>query len=454
MFRNVIILLFIITTSVLLAVPGFYPKTMIAEDFGSSSCVSCTDANAGLDVLHNNMHNGEFISTRFYTSSPDLSNADSEARFPFYDVISTPIVIFDGIRTVGGGGADIIDGSTYLAAIRSKRYSASPVKLAITNFNQTTGQASASATMLSPTFSLNNETITFILVENDVTATATHVVRAVLSQPISLTGANNTQDYNATFTIQPAWTSANLWVAAFIQLSDRSIIQAASSLTQPQYQIRTVFPFDPAIVDSAGINYSSPTIYFYNTGLSEDFTVRLIKDSGPLDWYLNYCSEDGICYIGWAPHPFSLAAGDTAAFHLNLGIGSSGSATFHFIIESANMEPYIVPFTYQTSDTPNDDQYLSYVDFRLLQNYPNPFNSNTAIRVLAKKASRSVDINIFNVKGQKVKTLIPSLLNKGINDVEWDGSDDNGKILPQGIYFAQIKGLGAKQTQKMLMLNK
>jgi hypothetical protein len=452
MFRSFIIAIFIITASALCAVADFYPTTMLAEVFGSSSNPACLDAYAGIDTLHSNYHNGEFISARYYSQSDDLSNIDSEARVEYYNVNLFPTVIFNGIQTVLGNGVGVSDGSVYTNILQPRLFTASPLKIAITGFNGSSGIINARVTMMSPTYALVNQSFRFLLLENNVYATATHVVREVITQPITLSGAGNYLDFTATFTSVPPGSRPEYWAAAIVQLDNRSIIQTASTLAQPEYQIRAAMSFSPAIIAPANYNYTSQPIYFFNTGLADNYTIRLIKDDGPEDWYFNYCSENGECYPGSVPNPFTLAAGDTIGFHLNLLIGSSGIGNFHFEVESPNIAPYMVPFTYQTG-TSNEDPYLPTADIRMLQNFPNPFSGSTTLRVSAKQAAMAVDITIYNSRGQKVKTFNLNKLNKGMNELVWSGTDNNGKQLPQGIYFSQINGIGDTQIRKMLLLS-
>ncbi len=77
---------------------------------------------------------------------------------------------------------------------------------------------------------------------------------------------------------------------------------------------------------------------------------------------------------------------------------------------------------------------------KLHQNYPNPFNPTTTINYTIKENSK-VSINIYNIKGQKVKQLISGIrqLLEGQHSVVWNGKDDNGKPVSSGIYFYKMK---------------
>jgi hypothetical protein len=89
--------------------------------------------------------------------------------------------------------------------------------------------------------------------------------------------------------------------------------------------------------------------------------------------------------------------------------------------------------------------------FQLYQNYPNPFNPTTNIEFLLSKSGQ-VRIEVFNILGQKVRTLVDEHLRAGYKVVDWDGRDDSGKEASSGIYFYRIKTSEFSQTQKMVLL--
>lgn len=89
--------------------------------------------------------------------------------------------------------------------------------------------------------------------------------------------------------------------------------------------------------------------------------------------------------------------------------------------------------------------------FALEQNFPNPFNPSTEIR-FALARNEKVQINIYNILGQKVKTLLSKNLNAGIHSVKWDGSNNYGTKLPSGVYFYKMKAGSFVKVKKMLYL--
>ena len=89
--------------------------------------------------------------------------------------------------------------------------------------------------------------------------------------------------------------------------------------------------------------------------------------------------------------------------------------------------------------------------FNLSQNYPNPFNPQTIIRFALPSDTR-VKIEIFNILGQKVKTLLDQHLSAGAKEVSWDGKNSNGVEVGSGIYFYRIATKEFTDVRRMVLL--
>jgi len=88
----------------------------------------------------------------------------------------------------------------------------------------------------------------------------------------------------------------------------------------------------------------------------------------------------------------------------------------------------------------------------LIGNYPNPFNPETTISFSVAQTSSLVNVEIFNIKGQKVKQLVNEILPAGRHIAVWNGKDDNGKQATSGIYFYQMKSGDYQKSRKILLL--
>ena len=92
----------------------------------------------------------------------------------------------------------------------------------------------------------------------------------------------------------------------------------------------------------------------------------------------------------------------------------------------------------------------------LQQNFPNPFNPSTTISFSVTQMSSFVTLEIYNIKGQKVKQLISGIrqLPEGQHSVVWDGKDENNKPVSSGIYMYQLKVDGKAIASKKCLLLK
>ncbi|MHB2155330.1 FlgD immunoglobulin-like domain containing protein [Calditrichota bacterium GD2] len=89
--------------------------------------------------------------------------------------------------------------------------------------------------------------------------------------------------------------------------------------------------------------------------------------------------------------------------------------------------------------------------FRLWQNFPNPFNPMTAIR-FAIPQETFVTVEIFNVHGQKIRTLWDGRLTDGEHRFYWDGRNDQSEQQSSGVYIYRIKTPRRMQSGKMTLL--
>ncbi|UCC44127.1 MAG: T9SS type A sorting domain-containing protein [Candidatus Zixiibacteriota bacterium] len=89
--------------------------------------------------------------------------------------------------------------------------------------------------------------------------------------------------------------------------------------------------------------------------------------------------------------------------------------------------------------------------FALSQNHPNPFNPTTQFSYSLPEAQQ-VTIEIFNIRGQKVRTLVDSYVSAGEHVVEWNSLSDAGNRVASGIYFYRLQAGDVVTTKKMTLL--
>ena len=89
--------------------------------------------------------------------------------------------------------------------------------------------------------------------------------------------------------------------------------------------------------------------------------------------------------------------------------------------------------------------------YRLLPNYPNPFNPSTTVQ-FEVPAPGKVSLVVYNLLGQKVRTLAEGEFTPGRYHRQWDGTNDAGQPVASGIYLLYFKAGDFRQTRRMLLL--
>ena len=87
----------------------------------------------------------------------------------------------------------------------------------------------------------------------------------------------------------------------------------------------------------------------------------------------------------------------------------------------------------------------------LMQSYPNPFNATPRIAFTLKKTAR-VRLEIFNTQGKRIRTLLAGKVTAGAHEVQWDGTNEHGAIVPSGVYFFRLKAQGFSEMHKMVLV--
>ncbi len=88
----------------------------------------------------------------------------------------------------------------------------------------------------------------------------------------------------------------------------------------------------------------------------------------------------------------------------------------------------------------------------LSQNYPNPFNPETNISFSLKENYDDVNLSVYNVKGQLVKTLVAGEMMKGAHNIVWNGTNNNDSNVASGVYYYKLKTADKTLTRKMILM--
>jgi len=157
-----------------------------------------------------------------------------------------------------------------------------------------------------------------------------------------------------------------------------------------------------------------------------------IDGSGRADWYMAISrSVNSIEALGRRKLAVVLAAG--ASLDELRAAAAAGLRDYNMYLDTG------------------DDFTALPADLRLEQNFPNPFNPRTTIR-FAVASAQDVTLTVYNVAGQKVRTLYDGRVPAGEQSVVWDGKDEFGGRVASGIYIYRLTAEAGTQTRKMVFL--
>jgi hypothetical protein len=124
-----------------------------------------------------------------------------------------------------------------------------------------------------------------------------------------------------------------------------------------------------------------------------------------------------------------------------------GEYNFGVMKFNGKYEPFLAPEGWQR----HGDSETDVESVVLYQNVPNPFNERTTI-LYSLRGDERVIIEVFNILGQRVTTLIDEFQSAGRHRISWDGRDQSGRQTASGIYFYRLTAGSFSQSKKMLLM--
>lgn len=124
----------------------------------------------------------------------------------------------------------------------------------------------------------------------------------------------------------------------------------------------------------------------------------------------------------------------------------------HVIVQPGDDLGRFVTKIYRPDSTSSviDSDYIP-KSIKLYPNYPNPFNPTTNVK-FSLSGSEDVSIKVYNILGKEIKLLLEDYLPAGEYTIQWDGKDDEGNILPGGVYFIRMTAGNYRHTIKSVLL--
>lgn len=139
-------------------------------------------------------------------------------------------------------------------------------------------------------------------------------------------------------------------------------------------------------------------------------------------------------------------AGETVA---RFRFSTESDLWFNGFAMNGEVEDYVVEL--QAGAAVEDEQSGLPSECMLYSNYPNPFNPSTKIK-FALPQRASVTLEIYNIRGSNVKTLVDGIEEPGFHTVIWDGKNSSGGNVSSGIYLCRMRTSGFQKTIRMLFL--
>ena len=201
----------------------------------------------------------------------------------------------------------------------------------------------------------------------------------------------------------------------------------------PDPQALERYPVFGAIADEADQPYTSLILHFYDPD-----TNLLVR---------------GVSQILTRSYEVALPVG---RYLVGAGVlGPLGGFRRHFDLGTLSVEGqrrWDIDLT-QAVTAITEPRQTEPAQFKLQQNWPNPFNPSTTISFWLATAS-AVELNIYDILGQKVRLLADGVHPAGAHSVRWDGRDQSGKGVASGVYLYRIITHRGRftQTKKMVLV--
>ncbi len=192
--------------------------------------------------------------------------------------------------------------------------------------------------------------------------------------------------------------------------------------------------------------YFEPTQILY--GKSDCTAWSDIGDGWPGEGNID---EDPL-FAGGAPHPYALQAMSPC-----VNAGSPDSAGLGLPARDLAGTPRLLEGRIDMGAYEGDPQATGVESavgpFRLEPNLPNPFASATSIRFRLAE-SRSVRVVVCDAAGRRVARLADGVRGPGLHEIAWNGTDDRGRPLPSGVYFARLDAGPESGSRKLIFLRR
>ncbi|MDW7679663.1 MAG: carboxypeptidase regulatory-like domain-containing protein [bacterium] len=193
--------------------------------------------------------------------------------------------------------------------------------------------------------------------------------------------------------------------------------------------------------------YSMDACLHFESALLEPVSILPSKELKPFLFDWNVKNED--LFIAMAGSEKAQISDTLFSIYFQKNDNKQNINTANFILKTLELDEALIPF--MSDENPNIPER-----FFVSQNYPNPFNQNTMFKTwipkLDDKAKSKLQIEIYNILGQKVKTVINEEILPGYYSFHWSGDSDQHISLASGLYILQVKYSSFNEIRKMILV--
>ncbi|MEA1973698.1 MAG: T9SS type A sorting domain-containing protein, partial [Candidatus Cloacimonadota bacterium] len=143
--------------------------------------------------------------------------------------------------------------------------------------------------------------------------------------------------------------------------------------------------------------------------------------------------------------PMTLQPDEEELVHIEIHVNSADTFQIYFLVNEAESEAVTYTFNFTSELTENSSNSVEVEQLNLTA-YPNPFNPKTSINFNLQK-NENIKIDIYNVLGKKVETLVDNNFERGSHIVDWNANE-----LPSGIYFFKLVTSQSTATKRITLL--
>jgi subtilisin family serine protease len=281
------------------------------------------------------------------------------------------------------------------------------------------------------------------------------------------------------FSINDASSNLNTTLTDTMFFSDTTEYVDGFEETLDNWDLGTAWDISSSRKNSGLRSISDSKIGNYPNNYTDSLTYKLTFDlsnitSAWIDYYIRYDLETDKDYLhvqasGDSGTTWEILRSYTGRIgyfshdtvYINQFAGIEGNdVTFRFVIQTDetgqkdgvfidDISVTVSNKVFTVIETPLSENLP--ISFYLDQNYPNPFNPGTHIRY-GLTGSSQVELVVYNLLGQKIKTLVNTEQPAGAHRVYWNGTNDFNQPVAAGVYIYQIKTEGFIQAHKMLLL--